>query len=147
MIYSCGLSGHRLIESNDFSPSVLEKNIIELAERGCRVFYCGMAMGFDMLAAEIVQSFKNLSVIACLPCREQADKYPYSERLRYNKILKNCIDVVTLSDEYYNGCMFARDRYIVEKSDVLLCYLRKKKGGTFYTYNYAKSLDREIIII
>jgi predicted Rossmann fold nucleotide-binding protein DprA/Smf involved in DNA uptake len=43
--------------------------------------------------------------------------------------------------------MFARDRYIVDKSDVLLCYLRKKSGGTYYTYKYAEELEKEIIII
>jgi uncharacterized phage-like protein YoqJ len=147
MIYSCALSGHRQIDLEDFSKIQLEEEIEKLADRGCRVFYCGMAMGFDMLAAEVVQSHKNLSVIACLPCKDQANMFPVNERMRYKKILSNCIDIVTLSDFYYKGCMFARDRYIVDKSDVLLCYLRKKSGGTYYTYKYAEELEKEIIII
>ena len=41
--------------------------------------------------------------------------------------------------------MFERDRYLVDNSDLLVCFLRKNRGGTFYTVNYARKKGKKII--
>lgn len=50
-----------------------------------------------------------------------------------------------ISDSYYDGCMFERDRMLVDSCDVLVCYIRRNFGGTFYTVNYAKQKNVSII--
>ena len=56
------LTGHRSIPY-DKVPSLrkaLRTVILEHYNRGIRIFYCGMAMGFDLLAAETALSMKEV---------------------------------------------------------------------------------------
>ena len=74
-----------------------------------RYFYCGMAMGFDLLAAEAALSLqcelKDLQVIAVVPFRGQSDRWGKEEQAKYDAILRIVDDVVVLSEQYYNGCL------------------------------------------
>ena len=148
MYLTCAFSGHRNLKSYDFDPALLDRVILNLIKNGTQNFLCGMALGFDMAAAESVMQFKkqyNVKLTAVLPCKNQSDGYGESNRARYRRILESCDEVVTLSDEYYKGCMHARDRYMVENSQALICFLRKSGGGTYYTVNYAKKLNIPLI--
>ena len=53
---TCAFTGHRVLDGN-FSKAKLKKEIKKLIERGVEIFYNGVAMGFDLLAAEAVLSF------------------------------------------------------------------------------------------
>ena len=55
--------------------------------------------------------------------------------------------IVILSDKYYNGCMQARNRHMVNHSKYIICYKRKTSGGTAYTVNYANKKGLTIIEI
>ena len=107
-----------------------------------------MATGFDLAAAESVLQYKNdyeVNLIPCIPCLGQENAYSQKNKERYLKILEKCNQKIILSVEYYDGCMFARDRYMVDKCNVLVTYQRRKSGGTSYTVNYAKSKGVNII--
>ena len=56
-------------------------------------------------------------------------------------------DKIVLSENYTPYCMLKRNAFMVDNSDCLLCFMRKDKGGTYYTYNYAKRKNRRIIEI
>lgn len=149
MYLNCSFTGHRILDSR-FDEKLLERVILNLIKSGARNFYCGMAMGFDMLSAEIVIRYKkeyNLKLIACIPCEVQSKYYSAKEKRRYENILCACDEKIVFSLEYNPGCMQERDRFLVDNCDVLLCYLRKKSGGTYYTVNYAKKQDKKIIEI
>ena len=149
MSVSCAFSGHRY-ELEDFDAELLERVIKNLIMTGADVFYCGMAKGFDLCAAESVLALKKsfpVKLIACIPCGGQQDGYSKHDKIRYNRILENCDEQILLSNRYYNGCMQSRDRFMVDNSDVLVCYLRKDDGGTFYTVNYARKKGVKIIEI
>ncbi len=121
-----------------------------LIKRGIDTFYCGMAKGFDLAAAEIVLGYKascGVKLIACIPYEGQAEYFSFSDKERYENILNYCDEKVIFSKNYNRWCMHARDRYMAENSSVVVCYLRKKSGGTFYTVEYAKSLGLKIIEI
>lgn len=137
---SCTFTGHR--ELSDLNFALLDRVILHLVKNGCRRFLCGMARGFDLTAAESLLALKkqypDISLIACVPFGEQARYFSASDKLRYERIIANCAEVVCLSDNYYNGCMHIRNRYMVDNSDVVICYLRKKTGGTYYTVKYAE---------
>ena len=108
-----------------------------------------MAQGFDLAAAESVialkSEFPDVELIACVPCEGQSRYFSATDKLRYDRVLKNCSDVFVLSSEYYQGCMHMRDRFMVDNCDLVVCYLRKRSGGTYYTVKYAKSCDKKII--
>ena len=60
---------------------------------GYRHFYCGCAMGVDMLAAEVALALQSelsgLQVIAVVPYRGQAKRWNDAMKARYDTILRN----------------------------------------------------------
>ena len=136
---TCAFTGHRNLEE-DFSISKLRKQIKYLILDGVDTFYNGMAIGFDLAAAEVVLSlkkkYKHIKIIACIPCYEQEKYYSNEDKLRYVNILKEVDEKIILSNHYYNGCMQKRDRFMVDKADYLITYCRQSTGGTAYTVNY-----------
>lgn len=144
----CAFTGHRAL-SGDFDILVLDRVIERLIKLGVKRFLCGCAMGFDIIAAERVlikrEEFKDIELCACIPYPGQSKSFPLNYKERYEKILSACDEKIVLSENYYRGCMHVRDRFMVDNADVLVCYLRKKQGGTYYTFKYAESKDIKII--
>ena len=54
-------SGHRFIsfERQPKLKSLLKQSIANIYKQGYYTYYCGMAMGFDLLAAELIISMKE----------------------------------------------------------------------------------------
>lgn len=147
---TCAFTGHRQIE-NDLDAEYLKKIISEFIESGYDTFLCGMAVGFDMIAAETVlelrENYPQIKLVACVPCKGQSRYFTGAEKQRYDKILSECAEVKILSSRYYNGCMQARDRYMVDNCSLLIAYRRKNEGGTHYTVKYALSQNKRICLI
>lgn len=144
----CAFSGHRNLNAGGFDSALLDRVILDLIKTGTKKFLCGMAHGFDLAAAQSVLQYKErygVHLTACLPCANQSVTFSEKNRQIYNCVLEKCDEVITLSPEYHNGCMHERDRFMVDNSDVLVCYLRRNSGGTFYTVNYARRLGKKII--
>ena len=146
----CAFTGHRNLSGYDFDELLLERVILNLVKNGVTRFLCGMAVGFDLKAAQIVLALKeryNVELVACLPCTNQSERFSARDKLIYAQVLERCDEVVILENEYKSGCMFKRDRYLVDNSDTLVCFLRKNRGGTYYTVNYARKSNKKIIEI
>lgn len=145
----CAFTGHRVLQDLDFA--LLDRVIKNLIKNGYNRFLCGMARGFDLAAAESVIALKSeypdVSLVACIPFKGQEQNLSLSDRLRYKRILENCSEVIYLSEYYYSGCMHLRDRFMVDNCDTVVCYLRKKTGGTYYTVKYAQKKDVKCIEI
>ena len=66
----------------------------------------------------------------------------------YNNILRQADSSVILSESYTRTCMLERNRYMVDKSDyVFAIWNGERKGGTWYTMEYAKKLKRPIEVL
>lgn len=144
----CAFTGHRYLADTDFDIGLLRRVVFDLIKTGTDTFLCGMAVGFDLLAAQVVLSYKKeygVRLIACLPCAGQSDRFSKSNKTLYSEVLDSCDETVLVSDYYVKGCMQKRDRYMVDSCDVLVCFLRKSHGGTYYTVNYAESKGKKII--
>ncbi len=133
---NCVFTGHRDL-GDDFSKSTLKKTIEGLIKEGVENFYNGMAIGFDLIAAECVLSLRKkypqVKLIACVPCYGQEKYFSDIDKRRYVKILKKADETVTLADHYYQGCMQNRDKYMVEHAEVMIAYCKKTTGGAAYT--------------
>ena len=144
---SCALTGHRKL-GDDFHLSSLEEHVERLIEEGVVNFYCGMAQGFDLIAAEVVLKAKKnhpkVKLFACVPCPDQEKYFSLEDKNRYAAILNGCDVIERISDYYYKGCMLARDRFMVDNCSHVLAYLDKSVGGTAYTVRYAVSKVRNI---
>ena len=147
-------SGHRIVpfaKQNEIMR-LLRNEITKSYNEGYRCFYCGMAIGFDLLAAKATFSLKSelpqIKIIAVLPFREQNEKWNEKNKQEYETILKKVDDVIIVSDHYHQRCFLQRNDYMVQRSSRLIAlYDGKFKGGTFYTYRKAKSLGLKIINI
>ena len=147
---SCCFSGHRVL----FDIPDLRKRLTEETEKligeGVTRFINGGALGFDLLAAEIVLSLRlnhNIRLEMALPCPEQDKTWHKRDRIRYNYILDNADKVTYVSDKYYRGCMLARNRYMVDNSEYCIAYLVNQYGGTYHTVNYALYCNKKVINI
>ena len=69
----------------------------------------------------------------------------YSDRVRRERILDAADSVVTVCEEYTSNAFFLRNRYMVDRADVIVCCFDGKTGGTAYTVEYARRQGRIII--
>ena len=132
--------------------NTLRKEIINAIENGFKTFYCGMAIGFDMIAAETVldlkKKYKDIKLIGALPCRTQDAKWLDREKKRYKKLLKRLDGIRCIYDEYIGAeCMFERNRFMVDNSRLLIALYNGTGGGTKSTIDYARSKGLKIVII
>lgn len=147
--FVCAVTGHRVL-SSDFSKEELRAALRALAAAGVRTFLCGMALGFDLLCAEEVLLLREelpVRLVACIPCADQAARYPKSARERYERILDRCDERAVLHERYCDGCMFERNRYMVDRADLLLAYFTGRRGGTKYTVGYAEKRGIPVYLI
>lgn len=131
----------------------LRQTIISSIKIGYKYFISGMALGVDMLAAELVIELKQIYpdiILECaLPCINQTAKWNDESILRYQNILSLADKVTIVSDAlYFNGCMAKRNKYMIEHSNrIIAVYNGKKYGGTYQTINMAKISKTDIVIV
>lgn len=118
---------------------------------GVRHFICGMARGCDFYFAEAVirlrLEYPAVSLEAAIPCAAQSQGWTAAERRRYDRLVAQCDEFNILYPEYFRGCMLARNRYMVERSSVLIAIFNGSNGGTAYTVRYAAKSGLEVVTI
>lgn len=148
---TCCFTGHRHLPENQKEEIMraLERAVLALIHSGYRYFGAGGALGFDTLAAKTVlrlrQSYPDIRLILVLPCVSQADKWPPADVAVYQETKEQADKVVYTSQDYTAGCMFKRNRHLVDHSSACICYLKKATGGTAYTVGYARKFGLKII--
>lgn len=159
---ACAFTGHRpkklpwrYDETDSRCVALKEKlteQIARLAEAGVTDFFSGMAEGTDVYWAQIVLDLRKkkpaLNLHCVLPCEGQADSWSDSAQERYHTIVGQADFVDYVSRKYYDGCMLARNRRLVDQAGILLAvYNGEQRGGTAATVRYARKAGREIIMI
>ena len=137
---ACCFTGHRHIPEDERPHlyAALRQIIRELVTTdGITTFYAGGALGFDTLAATMVvearEVFPTIRLVIVLPYAKQEDRWSDAD------------EVICLSEQYYTGCMFARNRYLVDHSSICVSYQTRQSGGTAYTVKYATARGLRII--
>ena len=144
-------TGHRTVpREHAFSlPRVLEREILDLVERGATVFRTGGARGFDTVAAlkvlELREIYPQIELELILPCRNQTERWGDADIRTYNHVLSRADRHKYLMETYTDGCMQARNRQLVQGSDVCVAYCYQNRGGTLYTMTYALKQGLEVI--
>ena len=139
----CSFSGHRAIPpgAEPRLRLLLRRRIAALASEGCTAFLCGGAVGFDTLAAEEVLAERILrpevTLSLALPCPDQDKSWPAAARRRFRRIVAEADETILVSPEYHRYCMVQRNRFMVDHSSRLICYLTGETGGTAFTVRYA----------
>lgn len=75
-------------------------------------------------------------------------EYMKMQIVRYNNIIAHADKITLVNDHYFSYCMLARNKYMVDCSDIVLAVWNGgKKGGTWQTIKYANSKNKKIDII
>lgn len=147
---TCCFTGHRALPKGkmDEIRTRLSESIDEMIQKEYTCFISGGAVGFDLLAAELVVEKKKLipklRLRLVLPCKNQDKGWSRREKTRYEAVLENADDVVFVCEEYCTGCMHLRNREMVRQSDACIAYF-SHGGGTGHTIGCAREKGIEII--
>ena len=150
-IRSCSFSGHRDIPDSDVRSiyEYLTPMLTMLINGGCTDFYTGGALGFDTIAALLVlqlkSEFPHIKLHLLLPYADQAKAWKESDRETYEFIKSQANSFIYLSNEYHRGCLYERNCALVDNCDILICYMKKRTGGTVGTVRSAQGKGKRVV--
>ena len=148
-LISVAFSGHRTYRGD--AAGALRRILEELYARGFRTFLSGMAVGFDLAAAEAVLELRgrrpDVRLVAAVPFRGQEARFPQADRERFGRVLAAADAVEVLSPVYHRGCYAVRNDFLVDNASVVVGYYDGQRGGTAYTFRRAYSRGVPVVNI
>ncbi len=148
---TCSFTGHRIIDTSS-SPKVMSgllETCEDLIAKGFDTFISGGARGFDLLAAEAILTLKkthpHIRLVMALPCKNQTQGWGKADKERYENVLSLCNQIEYISENYFEGCMQIRNRFMINNSSICVAYLKNARGGTYSTVLYAKEQGIQVI--
>lgn len=139
----CGF-GHRVMLTDVEKP--LRETLERLAAQGITAFYTGGMGEFDELFARTVRSIKRnecrLRLVLVLPylARRVATERAWYET-QYNEILIPA----ELDDVHPKAAIALRNRWMVDRSSIVIAALRRDYGGAAEAVRYAESTGKEVL--
>lgn len=147
---TCCVTGHREIPAGKlgYVTRELEREVKSALEAGYRTFLTGFADGVDMLFAWTVdeqrQHYPDIFLEAALPYANRAKYLNKDER----ELLEKCDNIKVICEKYRRDCYFVRNRYMVQQSSLVIAvYDGRADGGTTFTMDYARTMERDLRII
>ena len=160
--HTCAFTGHRPNKLpwkyDESAPGcvTLKKQLLyivsDLASRDIVHFLSGMALGTDLWAANAVLAIRkqrpNVKLHCILPYCGQADRWGSAYQEQYREILEQSDTIVRVHRDYSNGCLLARNYFMVNAASVVVAVFDGQyRSGTGATIRYAKKLGRELMIL
>ena len=134
-IKTCTGFGHREIYKD--ITNEMYQAVTAAIELGCEEFLCGGYGAFDRQFAACVyrakQKFphKNIKLSLVLPYLKQL---PQGE----NSIYDELVFPEQIENTYPKGAIKKRNRWMVEHSDMVICYITNCFGGAYEAVKYAR---------
>ena len=140
-------TGHRTYRRE--ADAAICRSIAELHAAGVRTFMSGMAVGFDLAAAEAVldcrQQLPGLRLAAVVPFRGQQERFSDGDRERFARIWAAADERIMLAERYYPACYLRRDDWLVAHAGTLISWYDGSPGGTRYTLERALNSGRRLL--
>ena len=137
--HTVAFTGHRTYR--DEADKLLPVTLRALYDRGYRRFLSGMAVGFDLAAAEAVlrlgEERAGVELICIVPFPEHAQRMEAAARARYDHIVQCASEVLFVSERYHPGCYALRNDCLVDNASYVVAYYDGSAGGTRYTVRRA----------
>lgn len=141
----CGF-GHRDVFEN--ISDQLYNTLLHIAEQGCKKFYTGGMGEFDKLFSSAVRRIKSMFPDIKLICVKPYMTKDINENGEYLLTLYDDIIIPTeLADVHYKAVIQKRNQWMIEESDLLVFYVRRKYGGAYLSQCKAQKLQKRIIYI
>lgn len=148
-IYTVSFFGHRDFYAHHKCEGKLETIVKDLISTKEYVdFLVGRNGEFDIFAASVVSRAKknlwdaNSSLVLVLP-------YPTAEYRNSKVYFDEYYDEIEISEKatigHYKSAMQTRNKEMVDRSDMIICYIERFSGGAYQTIEYAKKQNKKII--
>lgn len=148
-IFTVSFFGHRIVEQ----PAEIEKRLCNLLrdllrEREYVEFLVGREGDFDLLASScirrIVREYGNgsASLILVLPYPKSEIYKNKTEYLRYYDEIELC---ESSANAHFKSAIRQRNNHMVDRSDLVICYIRHESGGAARAVRYAGKQEKRII--
>lgn len=136
----------------------LETDIVEAAKVAIKRFYdtgsmyflCGMAEGFDLLAAQALFKLqesgdcRDAHIVAVVPFDGFQLSFTEYYKSLYAKTLACACETIVIAPHYIRGCYNQRNDYLTDNASAVICYYDGKPGGTAYTVNRSRKKGLQI---
>ena len=148
-IYTVSLFGHRSLLNPLSAEEHLEHEVYKILKNHSYVkFLIGRTGEFDLMAAltirRVMKTYSriNCSLILVLP-------YQNSNVENHKDSFLNLYDEIEIcqysADTHYKSAFQARNQYMVDRSDLVLCCIEHESGGAYRTVQYAQQKECQII--
>lgn len=147
--YTAAFFGHRYIDDITFLEERMDKIIKALMyEKPFVTFLVGRNGEFDQIASSAVLRCRrrycddNTSLVLVLP-------YVTAELRNNQESFDAYYDHIEVShaasQAHPKSAIQIRNREMVDRADLILCYVTQERGGAFQTIRYAKQQGKKII--
>lgn len=142
-------TGHRPNKLGGYGKEVFDI-LVSIAEGWLKVnrptgVISGMALGWDMALA---QASINLGIpfVAAVPFKGQECKWPEQSQREYNRIINHAAKVIYVCEPGYAPYkMQKRNKWMVDRCNILLAMWDGTEGGTGNCISYANKKSTQII--
>ncbi len=145
--HTAAFTGHRTYRGE--AAEALASLLGDLHAEGYRRFLCGMALGFDMAAAEAVLALRAAHpegrLVCVVPFAGQDRRFPAVEQERYRRILEAADETVVLRDDYRPDCYARRNDRLTDGASAVVAWYDGSSGGTHYTVRRARRLGLRVL--
>lgn len=141
----CGF-GHRNVFEN--ISDKLDQAIESAIQQGCEIFYTGAMGDFDSLFSSAVRRAKKTYPHIKLICVK-----PYftndinTNRDYYTALYDDIIIPDELAGIHYKAAIKARNRWMIDNSDIVIIHTIRNYGGAYEALKYAKRNQRTVFTI
>ena len=150
-MYTVSFFGHRIIDDLDKIQNELENIISKIvSEHEYVQFLVGRDGDFDIIAASAVRQVKktlfidNVDLNLVLPYM----RAEISNNMEYMLDYYNDIQVDDDARKaHFKAAIKIRNQNMVKKSQLVICYVEKNKGGAYNAMKYAQKQDCTVINI
>ena len=137
-------TGHRpekLTMSEESVKAGLEQQIVQALANGYTTFITGMAQGVDLWAGKIVADLRDnglpIKLVAANPYPGFGKGWEPEWKSLHQEITSRADLVENVCKAYNKGCFMARNKWMVDHSDLVIAVFNGEKGGTKNTIDYA----------
>ena len=144
--YTVSFFGHRIIENLMEAEERLSKLLRELIrQKEYPEFLVGRDGDFDLLAGEEIRKAArnygcgNTHLTLILPYMRAEFRDNEREYLNYYDAVEICAESAAA---HFKSAIQLRNRSMVDRSDLIVCYISQEQGGAYRTVKYAEAQDR-----
>ncbi|MBE6988492.1 MAG: hypothetical protein E7432_06950 [Ruminococcaceae bacterium] len=144
-IFTCAFFGHRDFYAHTLcEPKLLELLNDILSKHEFTEFLVGRNGEFDRFVASLVHRVKgdNCSMTLVLP-------YITADFSKNQQAFENYFDSVEICEQssqtHFKSAITIRNHHIIDRSDLVICYLEHHNGGAYEAVRYAYKTGKTII--